>query len=130
MPKQQSAERLTPAERRTRASTAALVMHSQHSRAEVQEWAKKANDASPAGLGYYESRVDPDGVLEPEERSRRADYLRRAHMQGLALQSSKARRARGAGMRLCKLCGEPFDPPEGRGRPPKSCPACREAKAS
>lgn len=93
MPKQQSAERLTAAERRIRASLAAHEMHARHNRAEVQEWAKRANDASPAGLGYYETRVDPDGVLEPEERRRRAQHLRTAHMKRLAMKSARARRA-------------------------------------
>ncbi len=38
--------------------------------------------------------ADPDGVLPPEERARRADSLRRAHFTRLALKSSRARRER------------------------------------
>lgn len=38
--------------------------------------------------------VDPDLVLDPTERSRRAEALRRLHFAKLALASAKARRRR------------------------------------
>jgi hypothetical protein len=44
----------------------------------------------------FERKVDPDGVLSPEERTRRAKHALRAHMQALALKSSKARAKRAA----------------------------------
>jgi hypothetical protein len=44
----------------------------------------------------YETAADPDGVLPPDERARRADLLHRAHMLRAAHASVKARRARGA----------------------------------
>jgi hypothetical protein len=43
---------------------------------------------------YYEREVDPDGVLSPEERQRRAKAAQRAHMQLIALKSSRKRAAR------------------------------------
>ena len=40
----------------------------------------------------FEREVDPEGKLSPQERAKRAEYARRAHMQRLALKSAKARR--------------------------------------
>ncbi|HEX2574716.1 MAG TPA: hypothetical protein VHK88_00110 [Aquihabitans sp.] len=40
----------------------------------------------------FEDVVDPDGTLDPAERSRRAEHAYKAHMQRLALKSAKARR--------------------------------------
>lgn len=48
-------------------------------------------------LARFEREVDPEGALSPTERQRRAEALRKAHMQRLALASVKARSAgRGA----------------------------------
>ena len=44
-------------------------------------------------LARFEREVDPDGVLTPEERERRAKLAMRAHMAGLALKSSRARKS-------------------------------------
>ncbi|HET9255759.1 MAG TPA: hypothetical protein VFO16_11215 [Pseudonocardiaceae bacterium] len=56
---------------------------------------RRASGAPPP-LARFEREADPDGVLEPAERARRAQAARRAHMQRLALASSKARHARKA----------------------------------
>src|SRR5690349_14418196 len=40
----------------------------------------------------FERLVDPDGVLDPQERAVRADRARRAHMLSLAAKSAAARR--------------------------------------
>lgn len=45
-------------------------------------------------LSQFERQVDPDGVLPPEERQRRAEAAKRAHMARLALKSAQARRNR------------------------------------
>lgn len=37
-------------------------------------------------------QVDPDGVLPPDERARRADSAKKAYFQRLALKSAQARR--------------------------------------
>jgi hypothetical protein len=47
--------------------------------------------ARAAAVSRFEREVDPDGVLPPAERARRADSAQRAHMQRLALRSSRAR---------------------------------------
>jgi hypothetical protein len=54
-------------------------------------------NARAAFLGRFERAVDPDGILEPAERARRADAARKAHMTLLALQSAKKRRLRKRG---------------------------------
>lgn len=44
----------------------------------------------------WERQVDPDGVLTPEERSRRAEHAKSAHFQRMALKSAQMRRRRRA----------------------------------
>ena len=51
---------------------------------------------SPAALEYWESKLDPEALLPPEERARRAEQLRRAHFIRLGVLSGQARRARKA----------------------------------
>lgn len=53
--------------------------------------------ARRAFLDKFEKLADPDGVLLPVERARRAESLRKAHYARLALRSAQARRRR-AGM--------------------------------
>jgi hypothetical protein len=48
-----------------------------------------------AFLDRFEREVDPDGVLPPEERARRAEHARKAHMTKLALRYTQARQCRG-----------------------------------
>jgi len=68
--------------------------------ASYESWAKtddrsaRTEPARNAQLQKFEDQVDPDGVLEPVERAKRADFAYRAHMQRLALKSAKARRLR------------------------------------
>ena len=50
--------------------------------------------ARAAFLVKFEREVDPDGVLLPEERERRAAYARKAHFARLGKLSANARRAR------------------------------------
>jgi hypothetical protein len=67
-----------------------------------ESWARTADRSArtapgrAAFLDRFEREVDPDGVLAPEERARRAEYLRKAYFTRLALKSAKsrARRAR------------------------------------
>ena len=81
---------LTPEQRRLRASIAA---HTQ--------WAKEADPtartatARKAFMERFEREADPDGVLDPAERARRAEHLRRAYFTRLALASSRARKKGG-----------------------------------
>ena len=77
---------LTPEQRSLRASIAANT-----------RWAKEDPKAGThkARAGFearFEREVDPDGTLDPVERKRRARAAMRAHMQRLALASSRARK--------------------------------------
>jgi hypothetical protein len=78
---------MTPAQRKLRAQIAANTRWSRESPA--------ANAArGQAGLlARFEREVDPTGELLAPERARRADAAYRAHMQRLALRSSRARAA-------------------------------------
>jgi len=73
-----------------RALSARLAAHSR--------WAKESNTAAAtaparkAFLDRFEREVDPNGVLDPGERARRADHAKKAYFLGLALKSAKARR--------------------------------------
>jgi hypothetical protein len=69
-----------------RSRLAAHVMHSVHDSREVTK------PARAAFMERFRKQVDPDGLLAPEERERRAQHALRAHMVGLALKSAKARR--------------------------------------
>jgi len=82
---------VTPAERSLRAKVAAHV-----------RWAKTDDraDATAAARSAFADRfareVDPDGVLTPEERARRAASLRSAYYANLARRSVAARRRKAA----------------------------------
>jgi hypothetical protein len=45
-------------------------------------------------LDTFEREVDPEGVLSPEERRRRAQHARSAHFARLALLSAESRRGK------------------------------------
>jgi len=47
-----------------------------------------------AFLASFERQVDPDGILSPAERARRAAHARSAHFAKLAYLSARARRKR------------------------------------
>ena len=77
---------LSPEQLRLRAQIAA---NSRWSNEDPKEGTK------PARAGYerrFELEVDPDGTLPEVERKRRAAAAMRAHMQRLALASSRTRR--------------------------------------
>jgi hypothetical protein len=81
---------LTPAERTLRARLAAHAMHGRH---DVRATTAKARAAF---LARFEQQADPEGLLTPAERERRAQQLRSAYFAQLALASAKACRARRA----------------------------------
>ena len=81
---------LSPAERTLRARLAA---HAMHGRQDARATTAKARAAF---LARFEQQADPDGLLTPAERERRAQQLRSAYFAQLALASPKARRARRA----------------------------------
>lgn len=47
-----------------------------------------------AFIERFEREVDPDGKLDPAERAKRAENLRRAHFARLSLKAAQARRKR------------------------------------
>jgi hypothetical protein len=75
-------------ERQLRGRVAAHTLHSLYDSRELTAPARRAF------LEKFENEVDPDGTLPPEERSRRAAHLRKAHFTKLAYLSAKARRER------------------------------------
>jgi hypothetical protein len=77
---------LTPEQRRIRASLAAYERWSREDSKTALSRTRKA------WYERFDKQVDPDGVLPLPERSRRAEAAMRAHMQRLALMSSKARK--------------------------------------
>lgn len=82
---------LTPEERALRAR---LAVHT--SWANTTDRTARTQPGRDAAFARFEREVDPDGVLPEAERRRRAEHLRKAHMQRLALASAKARRKRKA----------------------------------
>ena len=65
--------------------------HTLHARYDPRETTAPARRAF---LDRFEREADPDGVLPPEERARRARHLRAAYFTRLALRSAQARRQR------------------------------------
>lgn len=55
----------------------------------------EAAQVAEAFAARFERQVDPNGVLPPAERARRAEAARRAYFTELALRSSQARRRAG-----------------------------------
>jgi hypothetical protein len=81
------ARKASPNEDRVlRARIAAHVLHAQ-----ISNEAEHTAPARAAFLSRFEREVDPDGVLEPEERARRAEHAKKAYFLKLALASRKAR---------------------------------------
>ncbi len=78
---------LSPAERKLVAQQAAHT-----SWANTPDPTARTERARRSFRQSFEAVVDPDGILEPAERTRRAEHAYKAHMASLALKSAKARR--------------------------------------
>ncbi len=76
---------LSKEQRILQARLGGLTLAAKHDPREYVRPAKAAFDAR------WERLADPEGVLPPEERQRRADALKRAHFVRLALRSSMKR---------------------------------------
>jgi len=85
---------LTPEQRSLRARIASHV-----SWANTEDPKARTAPARSAFFDRFERQVDPDGVLDPADRRRRAEHARKAHMQRLALKSARARRSRSQAVR-------------------------------
>jgi hypothetical protein len=79
----------TNAERTLAGRIGAHQLHATHDPRET------TRNARAAFLDRFEREVDPDGVLEPRERTRRAGHARKAYFTRLALKSAQARRRNG-----------------------------------
>jgi hypothetical protein len=100
---------LTPEQRGRRTSAGQLAKmtdEQRHLRAEAASnvrWAFEADRAAQtqaardAMMAKWERQVDPQGVLDPEERHRRALHLRKAHLARMGLAAARKRAARKAG---------------------------------
>ena len=78
---------LTPAERSLRSRLAA-----HESWARTRDPAARTANARKAFRDRFENEVDPDGILDPDERIRRAESARKAYFTRLALKSATSRR--------------------------------------
>jgi len=74
---------LTPGQRTIRARAAAYALHAQGG--------TNTRAATAAFLDRFSREVDPDNLLSPEERARRAAWARKSYMSALALRASRAR---------------------------------------
>ncbi|MEU7972200.1 hypothetical protein AB0B48_09165 [Micromonospora sp. NPDC049089] len=82
---------MTASSRRLHAQAAA---HTRWSREEDRQAA--TGKARAAFIDRFEREVDPEGVLPPQERARRAESAKKAYFARLALRSAAARKARRA----------------------------------
>src|SRR5688572_10023148 len=73
-------------DRALRARMAAHLLHAKRTDPAAHTAAARA-----AFLSRFEREVDPDAVLDPQERARRAEHAKKAYFLRLALASSKAR---------------------------------------
>lgn len=82
---------LSASQRRTRAKVGAHALHARYDGAELTQKARAAFLAS------FMVKVDPQGLLPPQERQRRAAHALRAHMARLSLVAAQSRERRKAG---------------------------------
>lgn len=82
-------EPLTPAERRLRGQLGA-----HESWARTEDRAARTRPAREAFEERFLREVDPEGILDPAERARRAASARKAHFARMSYQAARARSAR------------------------------------
>lgn len=92
---QTSPSTINPADMAMRGRIGAHVTHSRYDSREL------TSSAREAFLSNFERQVDPDGVLSPEERRRRAEHAKKAHFSRLALKSAEARRKSKVAVGIC-----------------------------
>jgi hypothetical protein len=81
----------TPEIRQQLARAAAHTLHSR-----IPDPAAHTEPARRAFRRRFELQVDPDGLLDPDERERRADHALKAHMAFLRVKAMKAKAAKKA----------------------------------
>ncbi|WP_006247202.1 hypothetical protein [Mycolicibacterium tusciae] len=72
--------------------------------ARTEDRTARTRPARKAALERFEREVDPEGALTPQERAKRAEWARKAHMQRMAMKSAAARKRRKV---ICPSCGQP-----------------------
>lgn len=72
-----------------RSELARLAAHSLH--AKISDPSAHTAPAREAFMRKFEREVDPDGLLDPDERDRRARAAMRAHMSRLRLKAMRKR---------------------------------------
>lgn len=77
-------------ERTKRVLRARIAAHALH--AKVTNPTQHTQAARTAFLSRFEREVDPEGLLEPQERARRAEHAKKAYFLKLALASAEKRR--------------------------------------
>lgn len=83
---------MTPSERVLRAQ---IAVHT--SWANTDDRSARTAPARKAALDRFEREVDPEGVLLPAERAKRAENARQVYFKRLALKSAQARKRRSGG---------------------------------
>jgi hypothetical protein len=81
-------QNVTPGERTLRARLAAHLLHAR------RDPRQTTANGRAAFLARFEHQVDPDRVLHPAERRRRAEHARRAYFTRLSLAAVQAKRAK------------------------------------
>lgn len=66
-----------------------LGAHSMHAKHDSK---RTSEPGRLAFLNSFEKQADPDGTLDPKERARRAEHLKKAHFTRLAMLSAQKRR--------------------------------------
>lgn len=84
---------MTPQQAALRGRIGAYALHATHDPKETTKKAREAFDSR------FEREVDPDNVLPPDERARRAKYARKAYFTKMAYASAEARRNKKGGAR-------------------------------
>lgn len=80
----------SPVERTLRGRLAAHTLHAR------RDSRQTTANGRTAFLARFEAEVDPEGMLDPAERHRRAEQARRAYFTRLSLAAVAARRAKRA----------------------------------
>lgn len=83
---------LTPEQRALRSRIAGNA-----SWANTSDRSARTAPARDAFMDRFRREVDPDGVLDPTDRERRAESAKKAHYARMAFQSAKTRRAKAQG---------------------------------
>ena len=76
-----------PLQRKQNATAAAHT-----SWAKTKDWTARTAPATKASMSRFDREVDPEGVLPPHERAKRAEAAKKAYFIRLGMKSGAARR--------------------------------------